>query len=249
MINKLPKNYYKSGSRLEFKQKNLERIIKNCINTKQEIIQNTNQLKKQLTKNKKVWKSVEDLFSQNTLQTKSRPSHKNEEIHQKFQEICNNRNLEKEKKLSKLLVFNKNNQITDKDISTQEALKFLAANKRKFGSPLSNISIKPKRSDQNRKSMDFDCNLEESILRDIYAMKSKPISLEKSFSVAKPAKLFLKVNDFEEKISEMNSRNKFIYSEMKKLDPLRPKPYSFNHNSRSSLKLNSTRKTTLQNIN
>jgi hypothetical protein len=155
-------------------------------------------------------------------------NHKNvlnadKEIHQKFQEICETRSKEKIKRLSKLLVFNDKDQITDKDLYSSEAYDFFSSNKREFGLPLMNIKGDSQKKIIKRKSMDLDIGIEESIIQEIHFIRSKQLSLDKTISKLSPIKAETgraKLDVLEENNKKMSTLNRFIYSEMKKLDPV-----------------------------
>ncbi|OMJ77129.1 hypothetical protein SteCoe_23355 [Stentor coeruleus] len=112
------------------------------------------------------------------------------------------------------------------DVNNQEAFKFFAANKRGFGAPLKELPTELKRFNNKRSSCEMEISPEETILQDIYAIKSKSISPPKVIKKSKKILTDRKIKridllDEEEKIK--NPRNKIIFAEMKKLNPINHK--------------------------
>ena len=208
-----------SDSKACFKAQDLDKIIDSCTNAKKDILEDMSKMNKNVKSHQIAWKSMENIFKQ-----------KNESvmkykiplgIQEKCKKMHESQVINKKKRLSKLLVYNDKDHITDSDLMNQEALQFFLANRREFGSPLKDISVEPQKP-MNRKGLTFILSPEEIILNDIQEIRSKKSSPSKSrkLSPIKVEKLGHQVLSItKESLKGMSLRSKFIFSELKKINP------------------------------
>ncbi|OMJ88131.1 hypothetical protein SteCoe_9946 [Stentor coeruleus] len=218
------KTYSESAIRL--KETEIDNIINECTKTKRDIVHNVSRISKQFVTQKTGWKNIEKIIKEKQSPIKNKFFNVSQEIHDKFRKICESQINIKAKRLSKLIVCDYKEHITDVDINNQEAFRFFAANKRGFGAPLKEISTELKRFNNKRSSCDIEISPEETILQDINAIRSKNLSPPKT--IKKPKKVItdrkikrMGLLDEDEKIK--NPRNKIVFAEMKKLDPINHK--------------------------
>jgi hypothetical protein len=175
------------------------------------------------------WKSVQNYLKehQNIKQDHGLTSSK--ELHDKFKAICDKQTDQRARKMSKFLIFNKEEPITDRDLIDQDTLKFFSVNKRSFGSPVPEILYSNRKRPKKVQSCDISINPEETILQDIFALRAK--QFQKSQKKSKAIRRVKKSTEFaideeaEIAISELNAKNKIIYKEMKKINPVNSNIY------------------------
>lgn len=219
------KPQHKSASDLKFTELKLDKIIKECQETKKELTGNFVKINKQLYSQRSGWKHMESYLK----------SHKNvksavglgvtNDIHKKFREICDKQLDSRTRKMSKFLIRTNNESITDKELIDNETLKFFLANKRGFGSPVKKILYSPQKKDKVR-SCDISINPEETILKDIFAIKASHLSHKKSLFTKRkklkksPHERKPHAEENEPKLLKLNTKNKLILKEMKKIEPI-----------------------------
>lgn len=194
-------------------------LITRCEETKKEISSDVQKINKQFLYQRKGWKKISQNLSNNSISKNSKILTVSEEIHQKFKEIYETQINDKAQRLSKYLIYKKNEVINDSDLSNQEIVRFFSNNKREFGLPLKFISYFPKKKKMRIKSFGGTVDPEETILQDIQAFMSK-----NSKSRVTPSK----GNNFEKSLTEesevnikdLSLRNQIALKEMKKLKPI-----------------------------
>ena len=211
-----------SDGKLGIKAYDLDKIINQCTHAKKEILTNMNKITKNVKSHQNAWKSMENILKKKNESILKYKLPIEKEMHEKFKQMYESQITDKKRRLSKLLVYNEKDHITDSDLMNQEAMQFILANRREFGSPMKNISIEPTKIISSRKSLNFDLSPEEIILQDIQEIRSKkssPKKITKLSPIKLKKKLKKTVNITEDSLKEMNPRNKFIFSELKKIDP------------------------------
>ena len=228
-----------SQTSLDHQKQKLDRIILDCLKAKKEISGNFSKINKQLFSQRSEYKSVQNYIK---TQQNIKPDHgfaPSKELHDKFQAICDKQKDRRAMKMSKFLCFNKEEPITDKDLIDQDTLKFFSVNRRSFGSPVNEILYTNKKKPKKVQSCDISINPEETVLKDIFELKARKAKARK---VNNRKNFERKPNDdrIEEEVeiivSELNSKNKIIYKEMKKIDPVNLNIYmrKRNRNGRGS---------------
>ena len=214
-----------SATDLRFHELRIDKIIKECSIAKKEITGNFSKINKQLSSQRSGWKNMENYLKSHQAIKSSNGLGVSKEIHEKFKKICDKQLDTRTRKLSKFLVLTKNEQITDRELNDTETLKFFLANKRSFGSPMKEILFSPKKKCKVR-SCEISINPEETILQDIHAIRAKQYADKRALIVKKKKTLKNKIEkklnaeENEMKYSQMSSKNKLIFKEMKKIDPV-----------------------------
>lgn len=220
------RNHRKSASTtdLRFQELKLDKIIKECLVAKKEITGNFSKINKQLYSQRSGWRHMENFLKSQQALKSTNGLGVSKEIHEKFKKICDNQLDTRTRKLSKFLVLTKNETISDRELNDTETLKFFLANKRSFGSPVKEILFSPQKKCKVR-SCEISINPEETILQDIHAIRAKQyadkrmlIKKKKTFKNKIEKKLNAEENEL--KYSQMSSKNKLIFREMKKIDPV-----------------------------
>jgi hypothetical protein len=200
----------------------IDDIIKQCIQAKKDIGGKASALIKMATGQKAGWKKVEKIMrAQKTLRSEKHfPVSK--EIHEKFRQICDTQAEKKNKQFSKLVFYNHNEPITDRDMQSPEAFRFYAENKRDFGLPLKGISIGSKNKHRKRMSYDYEISPEDTILQDIYEFNAKHRSVKRVVELPKVKEKTKHIQKESQELNpDLNPRNKIIVAELKKLEPMR----------------------------
>jgi hypothetical protein len=197
----------------------VDSLITKCEETKKEISSDVQKIKKQYFSQKFDWKQISKNLSDHSFPKNSNFQTVSEEIHQKIREIYRTQINEKALRMSKFLVYRKNEAINDSDLANQEIIKFFSNNRREFGSPLKEISYHFSKRKPKVKSFSGTVNPEETILQDIQTIMMKN---SRNYPLKKQNNSFeaCQTEPCEFHIKDLSLKNQIALKEMKKLKPI-----------------------------